>query len=200
MIRKNSSFFIHANAASYGESGIIVVGDSRAGKTSLTLALLRGGWRFVGDDALAIEKIDDHVRASALRRGISCTPTSISKFSDILGGLPTQSLDSNKSLVYWEDSNTSTISCIPTVMVFPCITDASESKIETLDKSSTMMRLLKHSPGFKWDRPRSKEQLDTLRELVVTTDSYTLKLGRDLHTSSSNVCDLLEQAVRQYTK
>lgn len=61
--------YIHANALRLGETGLLLRGPSRAGKSALTLALIshaeaRGEFaRLVGDDRVSVEAIDGRLVA-----------------------------------------------------------------------------------------------------------------------------------------
>ncbi len=47
---------LHAACVTYGDKGILLAGDSGAGKTSLSYACARRGWTFVSDDASAYRR------------------------------------------------------------------------------------------------------------------------------------------------
>ncbi|HEX4507147.1 MAG TPA: hypothetical protein VH722_15560 [Alphaproteobacteria bacterium] len=50
---------VHAAGIADGERGILLVGQGKAGKTSLALAALEAGWRFAGDDFVAVRADGD---------------------------------------------------------------------------------------------------------------------------------------------
>ncbi|MCX7900623.1 MAG: aldolase [Methylocystis sp.] len=60
---------MHANALVIGETGLLIRGPSRAGKSALTLALIAGARarrrfaRLVGDDRVSVQAIDGRVIA-----------------------------------------------------------------------------------------------------------------------------------------
>lgn len=51
-----SHFLLHAGALSWQEQGILLAGDSGAGKTTLTLALQQQGFAFLSDETGAVER------------------------------------------------------------------------------------------------------------------------------------------------
>lgn len=59
--RVRSHILIHAAALVHNGRGIIVVGDSQHGKTTLVLALLRRGFRFLSDELAALARHDGWV-------------------------------------------------------------------------------------------------------------------------------------------
>ena len=46
---------IHAGAVSHGDHGIVLAGNSKCGKTTLTLGLVKKGFKFLSDDVTSIE-------------------------------------------------------------------------------------------------------------------------------------------------
>lgn len=56
--RVNTHFLIHAAAISYNDQGVILAGDSGYGKSTLTLALVRRGCRFLSDEFAALGRSD----------------------------------------------------------------------------------------------------------------------------------------------
>lgn len=45
---------VHGAAVAFGERGILIAGRGGAGKTSMSLACVEAGWRYVGDDCVLI--------------------------------------------------------------------------------------------------------------------------------------------------
>ena len=68
-----SHFLLHGAALSGDGHGIAIMGNSYAGKTTLTLELLRKGFRFLSDDQLAINRtthqIEPFPRSVGIREG-----------------------------------------------------------------------------------------------------------------------------------
>ena len=71
--RVRSHILIHAGAVSYGGEGIVLIGDSMHGKTTLVLELVRRGFRFLSDDIAALGRNDGWVypypRGLSIRAG-----------------------------------------------------------------------------------------------------------------------------------
>lgn len=59
--RVRSHMLIHAAALVHRDRGLIIVGDSQHGKTTLALALLRRGFRFLSDELAALARHDGRV-------------------------------------------------------------------------------------------------------------------------------------------
>jgi len=71
--RIRSHLLFHAAALSYHGKGVIIAADSGCGKTTLTLALVRQGFKFLSDDVAALElnngKLTPYPRCLLVRLG-----------------------------------------------------------------------------------------------------------------------------------
>jgi hypothetical protein len=63
MQRAAHLFYVHAGVVALDERGVVLPGLSRAGKSTLTLALLRAGARFLSDELLAFDPRSGTARA-----------------------------------------------------------------------------------------------------------------------------------------
>ena len=53
------AFTFTERAATEPDTGVLLVGDCGAGKTTLSLSLIKAGWRYVGDDSVMLQMVDD---------------------------------------------------------------------------------------------------------------------------------------------
>ena len=56
-----------AGVARNGEPACLLVGASQTGKTTMTMDLVRHGWRWLSDDSLALHREGDRIEAIAMR-------------------------------------------------------------------------------------------------------------------------------------
>jgi len=82
--RAHASFHVHAALLDWPPfGGVLVVGESGAGKSTTALALIHAGARWLGDDVALIRRVDDGsgaVSASALARPFHVAPTTATMF------------------------------------------------------------------------------------------------------------------------
>lgn len=55
MLRRQDLFFVHAGVVAFGDNAVVLPGRSQAGKSTLVLALLAQGGRYLSDELLAFD-------------------------------------------------------------------------------------------------------------------------------------------------
>ena len=81
-------FLIHAGVVASKERGIIIVADSFLGKTTLVMALMRRGFRFLSDETAAIGRMDGRVYPFPRSLRIRRKSLELTGFSDVLANTP----------------------------------------------------------------------------------------------------------------
>lgn len=56
--RANGYLFVHAAGVATSEGALLLAGSSGAGKTTLTIELLKGGWSYLSDDVVPVARPD----------------------------------------------------------------------------------------------------------------------------------------------
>ena len=56
---------IHASCVAIGDRGLLIIGPSCSGKSSLALELMSRGAKLVADDRVMLELVDDRLKASS---------------------------------------------------------------------------------------------------------------------------------------
>jgi hypothetical protein len=57
LLRRRELYLIHSGGVSFGEKGVLIAGESRSGKTTLVLQLVREGFRFMSDDRCFLRSV-----------------------------------------------------------------------------------------------------------------------------------------------
>ncbi|HEX9918947.1 MAG TPA: hypothetical protein VGA87_07260, partial [Pyrinomonadaceae bacterium] len=202
-LRRAGLYVLHAAGVVEPETGagMIVVGNSNSGKSSLTIRLAGAGWRYLSDDMLVLAEERDSVEAWALRRVFSVSPESFARSG--LGGMeaalgaPVNSDPSKRKLeprVMFPDSFVE--SCQPRVLLFPTLTGEASSRVEKLSSGEAMARLIRQCPWASYDGGTAREHLHALGRLAKQSISYSLNAGLDLLEDSTLAPQLLASCLK----
>ncbi|HEY0077942.1 MAG TPA: hypothetical protein VGB73_04790 [Pyrinomonadaceae bacterium] len=185
-LRRCALYDLHAAGLVEPETGagVLFLGDSNSGKTSLTLRLTRSGWSYLSDDLLVFYEGAEAIEARGLRRVFSVSASNLvncdlPRIEEALGvpGLR----DPNKrrlepSVVFPERLAES---CVPRALYFASITGERKSRIEEVGQSDALIRLVRLCPWASFD-VMARENLRVLSRLVRQTKIYNLLAGRDV--------------------
>lgn len=199
MLSSHRLYGLHAAAIEKQGFTFLVVGDSGCGKTTVSAALVRRGWRYLSDDAVIIGSNSGHLEISGLSRGFCCTLKTQEVFRELADpAAQTGTMHAGKRLV-----NVDTIypgqflpHSSPQAILFPKIVPQSNSLLTRLAEVDALARLVRQSPGVLSDHAAVSGQLELLRLMVTRCPSYQLLLGSDVHGVPAALDQLLSAAVR----
>ena len=200
LFRRHGLYGLHANGVVKQDAGYLIAGSSGNGKTTLTLALVHEGWRYLSDDALVLRTTSSGIEAQAFRRGFSCTHETATRFPKLraLDDTRTVKMRDDKRLVDIDSlfPDRFTARCQPQLLLFPQIDRDRRSRLFPLGATEAMMALIQQSPGILIDRRDVRAQMDVLKRLLDQAQSYRLFLGLDVYQEPAAVSDLLWSARR----
>ncbi|HVH25697.1 MAG TPA: hypothetical protein VM818_03020 [Vicinamibacterales bacterium] len=191
--------------------GLLVVGPSDSGKTTLALGLVRNGWHFLSDDAVLLSRagqpstVDElgreskEVVARALRAHFYIDSAAASTHRDVqLGREVDDGVGGRRRRVFMTNAyaRQKMSACVPRMLLFSKIVPQERSQLIRLNEVTAFTSLLDASGRQTFDRRTMASQLDLLKRLVRQAASYELRAGRDMHADSSRLIPLLKQADR----
>lgn len=190
LLRSKKHYGLHANGVVKENAGMLVVGPSGRGKTTLTLSLVQAGWRYLGDDVTVLHETSVGVEALAFQQGFACT----SQTTEFFPQLPTamaQSLDTVRQkqwlpLDTYQATQLST-ACSPQVLLFPTIVDADESRLVPLNETQTLLGLMEQSAALFIEADAAAQQMTMLQQLGRQARGYQLLAGRDVYMNPAAV-------------
>ena len=195
LLRSRHRFVLHASGVEKDGAGVIFVGNSGSGKTTVTLSLLTAGWRFLGDDMVALARSGDRIDALALRRTMSCSTTTLAGL-----GLGAGSAGEAKAEPAFDPVESLSVPVIDSMslrsVVFPTVTDSRTSELELLGSAETVGILARSMAGIFTDPNWAQIQLATLAELSSRANGYRLRVGRDVFDDPARVSRLVQSADR----
>jgi hypothetical protein len=200
LLRGHDRYGLHANGLIQEEQGILIVGESGAGKTTLTLGLMSQGWHLLSDDAIMLRRVECGIEALALRRGFSCTRQTANHFSGLIDSFENRPhLRDNKRLIDTEAvfPGSFSASCRPRAIIFPRISHQSQSQLVPMGESEAIFSLIAQSPGIMTEQPWAARQLELLQQLVSQASSYRLLSGSDVFEDPESVSRQLRDTLKE---
>jgi hypothetical protein len=202
-LRKAGLFDLHAACVVEPASGagLLIIGPSGSGKSSLTVRLAAAGWGYLTDDMLALREESSSIRVWAFRRAFSVSEQSLAGAgqSSLIGllGPPVHSDPTKRSLDPADCFPGQFVeSCTPRAVCFSVVTGGRVSRLESLSPAETMRRLVRHSPWASYDTSTAREHLGALGRLASQCRGFALAAGRDLHDQPGRAAELLAACFR----
>lgn len=170
-------FLMHAGVVSWQNKGVIFCGEANKGKTTLTLSLVKMGFRFLSDEVAFINKTDKTV--IPFPRALGLRENTVSMFSD-LSSLPTlqpaKSLSGDaKWLVDIEEMFPGSIgeACNISHIVF-LNGFSQETRLTSMAASDALMNCLKFAHTAEVDPIKSMLEV---ADIIGSAKSYSLVAG-----------------------
>lgn len=181
LLKRRGLYAVHAAGLCENGRALLLAGHSGSGKSTLTVALVRAGLGFLGDDTLLLSRRPVGLRILAFPDEVDLTDESVGFFPELgdrmdgerREGWRKRQLRADEvyaAEVVWE--------CEPGVLVFPRVAGTADSVLEPLDPGEALFEL---APNVLLTEPRSSQaHLDALAALVQASRCYRLATGRDL--------------------
>ena len=193
ILRSRGLYPVHGAGLANGEQGILIPGFTGSGKTTLSIALLRKGFRFLSDDRSLLRENEAGFELLAFPEGLDVTGKTISFFPEIrekLGGFSETSLHKRTFRVESVYPDTLTRRCSPKTLIFPKIAERTFSRLEPISRMEAIERFLPHSL-LVFDQGIAEKQFYFLCQLVQKMDCYRLHFGKDLLDVSRLIEEIL---------
>ena len=180
LLKHRGMYSLHAASLCVDGRGLLFPGASGSGKSTLTVALVRAGLGFMGDDTLFLSHSSAGVRMHAFPDEIDLTDQTAEFFPELHYVLE------SPRVVGWHKRAVKAETlyqvdfvpeCSPAAIVFPRIAHTDVSVLTPMGKSEALTRL---APNILLTSAvDSQHHLDMLSALVTSTPCYRLDTGRD---------------------
>jgi len=181
-LKQHGLFFLHAACvADENKNGILMIGHSRAGKSSLSLACVRNGFQFLSDEQPFVSIKSGQLRVYSFPRRIRLDRSVAALFGELK---PILKSSAEKRIVFpieqiWPGCITA--SCKPKFLIFPKFHLKGLLKISELGPSDAIARILQDD-HFIWYlngpwKKVSEEHLVLISRLVQETKAFQLDYG-----------------------
>jgi hypothetical protein len=181
--------FVHAGLIGSGDTGVLFVGNGGAGKSTSSVACLRAGLGYLGDDFVGIENNEGSYTGHGLFSSCLLNVDHLHRFPDLKRhAVPAHQDFEDKSILYLADVYPETLRrSVPIAAVMlPRVVRREETTYRRASKAEALFAIAPTSVMFL-PRP-SHKAFDRVAELVERVPAYWLELG-------SNV-DRIPDAVR----
>ncbi len=199
LLKRRLRYSLHAAGVYLDGASVLMPGTSGAGKTTLTLALLRGGWDMLSDDMvfLAQGNAPDDMQVLAFPDAIDITEETAHFFPELQGwvqqpvGRGWTKHQLRFEAVY---GHRFVWACKPSMLVFPAVAEAATSRLTPMTQDEALFEL---APNVLLTEAASSQQhLDQLAALARTCPSYRMAVGRDFDAIPDLLRRLLDVGTR----
>lgn len=187
-------YHLHAAGLVRGETGYLFIGESGSGKSSLSLSLVRQGWRYLSDDVLLFRPSMSGVEALSFRKRFFLDPALSRHYHEISAHLEeTPYGDDTKQLFDVESVYPDQFSsnCFPRILIFTRIVPHAESALVPIDRASVLVRLMQQSATLFFNRQVVRAHAEALKRLLYQTTHYQLFAGVDLREDPAKISEIL---------
>jgi hypothetical protein len=195
LLRAQEVYWLHAaGAISRGGVGVLIIGPSGSGKSSLTINLIRQGWAYLSDDALLLRRQPEGIVALGWRRHVYVAAAAATAYADLSLGDEAVDLAGKRKRRVEIDAvhpGQREAHCLPRVLLFPHVVPHAASAFTPLDRATAMQHLLAQSGPPLFDRSTMTPHLEVLRQLVQQATPYALRAGLDVYHDPQRLDRLL---------
>lgn len=185
---------LHASAVADDDGrGIVVVGASGQGKTTLLLRLLNAGYHYLADDAVFVSEREDASVLFAFPTPIRVTPQTPQFFPTLQPLIDCAALDDKGkfSLTHTDISTLPPLrSAHPILLLFPSIVDDSASSLCPMSRIEAAMQCISGNMPIGPIHIRRKH-FDILSRFAQSVRCYRVKLGHDMSTIGQQIGEIL---------
>jgi hypothetical protein len=144
LLKRHGRYSLHAAAVCMNGRGLLLPGSSGVGKSTLTIALVRAGFGFLGDNLCFLTRSQEGMRVLAFLDEIDVTDDTVGLFPELHDvrrlpkspGWPKRQVRVEAVYgvgVVWE--------CRPAALVFPRVAHAPESRLQPMDRGEAFLEL-----------------------------------------------------------
>jgi hypothetical protein len=194
LLRHRGLFHLHAAGLARDGRGVLLAGNTGAGKSTLTVSLVRAGWDFLSDDAVLLRTSPEGVEALSLPSEFHLDPTLAERFPELAPLADRQGYGSGEKRAFrpveiYERQPIA--ACVPSLLLFPQIAPGA-TRAQTLTPTQALTALIRSSALVLLDERVAAPHLDALKRLVSQCRCYWLYHGPDALEDPTCIPELIE--------
>jgi hypothetical protein len=180
LLKRRGLYMVHAAGLAVAGRGLLVAGQSGAGKTTLALALLRAGFDFLADDTVFLAGEKNALRILAFPDEADVTAQTLRFFPELHRLMRSPKPKERPKHAFCSTHAYGVApcwGCVPEIIVFPQPAARHQSILTPMPKAEALMQLVCNVVRTE---PRSSQgHLDALAALVRNSRCFRLQTGRD---------------------
>lgn len=193
-------FPLHAASLNVDGKGCLFISEGGQGKSTMTLGLVKQGWKYQSDDSLLLRTNGPAVETLSWRTKLFLRPDSMDIFPEFKPFLLiSRIIGDRKQYLDMESLFPSQIlrTSQPRVLFFPRITDDPTSVVSPMPKSEAFYHLIRQSNPVFVNRMMITRQLVLLSILIKQTSHYYVRLGKDSKACPGRISPLLREIINK---
>lgn len=202
LMRKHNFFPMHGAGLARGESAVLVLGKSGAGKSTTSSFLLQAGLEVLSDDDIIVSLKNEKAKALGAEKGIFVKDSTLERFPELKSmknGAWVRKPDGVKRMlvpVYQGHRNGRFRSERIQTIVFPEVNPHKKSRLIRLNPREAFLQLLEQRPNVWPDYMEDKKTVKKIFQLYQTLSRqavcYRLTLGCDVSAIKKNIARLAD--------
>jgi hypothetical protein len=188
-IDSTDALVVHAGGVERDGVGLVLPAHMESGKTTLTAGLVRAGFGYLSDEAVAFDRDTGWIQAYP--KPLSLDPGSWPLFPELEPSVPGTSPGAD--VVQWQVPPRAIRPdavggrCAARFLVFPKYEAGGSTELRELSRAEATVELARNTFAF---REQSRRSLDTVAMIVGNADVYRMAVG-DLHDAVSQLDELV---------
>ncbi|MCC2667749.1 MAG: hypothetical protein K0Q72_220 [Armatimonadetes bacterium] len=179
-MKRHRRYNIHAASICVDGRGVVFAGGSGYGKSTLTIALVRAGLGFMGDDQVFLCPEDGRILFRAFPDEIDVTENTARMFPELAPVLEASTRPDwpKRQVRVPETYGTGYVfECEPAAVVLPRIAHADQTRVEPLGRDEAFFELVSHVAFTHTEA--SQAHVDAIGALLRQVPCYRMHTGRD---------------------
>jgi hypothetical protein len=179
LLKRRGRYGVHAAGVAQAGQAVLIAGESGAGKTTLSLALVRAGFEFLGDDMVFLRDGEDGPLVLAFPDELDVAETTAAFFpglgeqlTDDLAGAPKRQLAAEQL------GKPVATTAAPSLLLFPSVAGEEHSTTRPISADEATLELAPNV--LLTERDSSQRHLDALGALAGASRCYRVAAGSDL--------------------